>query len=205
MKNNSILQGNAIFEKYIRKNFIKYTIILFIYFIGFLIGIFTFNNNINFDENAEDISQYIITSVEQICMDTSGTISNFIRQDFLELFIICALSFSIVGIPLILILVFIKAISLGITVSALIHAGGVGYGLSFSILAYMVPTIIKMIILLIIVCSSLKLLENILKYKKEIKYEIIRHAVSIIFAFIAICVISIYRTFSFNIINQILL
>lgn len=205
MRNNSILQGSAIFEKYIRKNFLKYSLILIIYLIGFTIGISTFNNNLDNNLNIEEISQYIIESMEGITTQTSDAISNYIKQDFFELIVICLLSFSIIGIPAILILLFVKAISLGITISALIYSSGIGYGLSFSILVYMIPTIVKIIVLLIIVCSSLKFIENILKYKKETKYEMIRHAFAILIAFSAICLIALYRVFSLNIINQILI
>lgn len=39
MKSESVLKGNIIFEKYIRKNFIKYILVLLIYVIGFVVGI----------------------------------------------------------------------------------------------------------------------------------------------------------------------
>lgn len=39
MKGESILKGNAFFEQYIRKNFVKYIVVLFIYIVGFLVGI----------------------------------------------------------------------------------------------------------------------------------------------------------------------
>lgn len=39
MKSESVLKGNAIFEKYIRKNIVKYLFVLIIYIIGFVAGI----------------------------------------------------------------------------------------------------------------------------------------------------------------------
>ena len=204
MKNNSLLKGNAIFEKYIRKNFLKYIIILAIYLIGFLIGITIFNENITNVESAEHISQYVSERIEIIGMKTTAALSGYIKQDFLELLIISILSFSIVGVPVILFLFFIDSVSMGITISALIHTSGIGSGLSFSILIFMVPAIIRVFIILMMICSSLKFTENILKYKKEFKYEIVRHAFVNLIAFFAICVVALYRTFSLNIVNQIL-
>lgn len=201
---NSLLKGNALFEKYIRKNFLKYALILAIYLIGFFIGISIFNNKIKDEDSANGILQYVTESIESLSSQASDTIGNYIKQDFFELIIICILSFSIIGIPVIMILLFIKAISLGITISALIYSTGAGAGLSFSILVFLVPILIKMVVLLMLVCSSFKFIENILKYKKEIKYEIIRHAFINLLSLLAIFILIIYRTFSLNIVNQIL-
>ncbi len=204
MKENSLLKGSAIFEKYIRKNFLKYVGILFIYVTGFLIGIGIFNNTISTEENATSIFQNVTEKIETIGDGTSEITSNYIKQDFLEVIIICILSFSVIGIPIIVILAFISSISLGVTVSALIHTNGVGSGLSFSILVFMIPTIIKIFILLILACSSIKFIENILKYKKEIKYEIVRHAFTNLIVLLLTCILAVYRTFSLNIVSQIL-
>ena len=39
MKNGSVIKGNAFFEKYIRKHFFKYILILILYTFGFIFGI----------------------------------------------------------------------------------------------------------------------------------------------------------------------
>lgn len=202
--NNSLLKGNVLFEKYIRKNFMKYALVLVIYLIGFLIGISIFNSKLDNQNDTSEISQYLTEGIENLADQATETIGNYVKQDFLELIIICVLSFSIIGIPVIMILLFVKAVSLGITISALIYSSGVGAGLSFSILVFMVPVLIKMAVLLLLVCSSFKFVENILKYKKEIKYEIIRHAFINLISLLATLVLIIYRTFSINIVNQIL-
>ena len=202
--NNSVLKGNVLFEKYIRKNFLKYVLVLVIYLIGFLIGISIFSNKLDNKNEASEISQYLTESIESLSIQTTDVIGNYVKQDFLELIIICILSFSIIGIPVIMILLFTKAISLGITISALIYSSGAGAGLSFSILVFLVPVLIKMAVLLMLVCSSFKFLENILKYKKEIKYEIIRHAFVNLISLLATLVLIVYSSFSINVVNQIL-
>lgn len=204
MKESSLLKGNAIFEKYIRKNFIKYIIILVVYLIGFILGLMIFNNKIKIEENAMSIQQYTTDKIESIGQNITQSISDYIKQDFLELFILSVLSVSIVGTPIIIIWLFYDSLSLGITISAIIHTSGVGEGISFSIIVFMIPTIIKVFSLLLMVCSSVKLLENIMKYKKEFKYEIIRHAIVNLIVFFAFCAMAIYRSFSLNLINQIL-
>lgn len=201
----SIVKGNALFEKYIRQNFLKYIVVLIIYILGFFIGISVFNQNIEVEENSNEVSDYLNETIESFGNNPSNVVSEFVREDFFELLIFCVLSLSIVGLPIILILIFIKAISLGTTISALINLKGIGYGTSFSILIFMVPTIIKIFVILALVCSSIKFIENILRYKKEIKYEIIRHAFVILLAFLATCVVVLYRTISINIIDQILI
>ncbi|MBO5142497.1 MAG: stage II sporulation protein M [Clostridia bacterium] len=204
MKNNSLLKGNILFEKYIRENFLKYMLILIVYLIGFMIGISIFSNKVKNEEDAIYISKYITERIESIGEQTSEVTSNFIKQDFFGFFTICILSFCLIGIFIIIFITFIRALSLGITISALIHTNGIACGLSFSILVYLVPLITNLIIILMLVCSSIKFWENIIRYKKETKYEIIRHAIVILVSFVLICVLTIYRTFSLNIVNQIL-
>lgn len=204
METNSILKGNILFEKYIRKHVFKYVLILLIYLVGFFIGIIIFNKSIELAENTKVVSQNVSSKIEILGSNTSEVINSYIKQDYIDLFILCMFSFSLIAIPGIAILFFLHAISLGITISALIYTCGTNAGLSFSILIFLVPTIIKSLIVLMIICSSLKFIENILKYKKEIRYEIIRHAVVNIIALIATFFITIYRSISLNMISKIL-
>lgn len=163
-----------------------------------------FNNTILNEEEANHISQFITNGMADIDYDASNSIGNFIKQDFLDLIVMAVLSCSFIGIPILIILLFIKAVSLGITVSAMIHASGIGCGMSFSILVFMVPVIIKIFVMLLIVCSSIKFFENLFQYKKEIRYEFVRHAFIIFLSFLVICILTLYRAFSLNLINQIL-
>lgn len=205
MKNESVLKGNAFFEKYIRKHFMKYIIVFAIYVIGFLSGIIFFNQTIMDNEEAEQISQYVMNGVETLKLETSNIIGNYIKEDFGEFVVMGVLSFSLIGIPIMFLFLFIKSVSLGVTVSSLIYAGGAGYGMSFSILVFMIPVMLKILISLILLCSALKLLENILKYQKEMKYEMVRHAFTLLISFLVFCVLMVYRVFSLNLINSILI
>lgn len=205
MRNGSVLKGNAFFEKYIRKHFLKYIVVLVIYVIGFLGGIIFFNQTIIDNEEAEQISQYVMNGVETLKLETSSIVGNYIKEDFGEFIVMGILSFSLIGIPIMFLLLFIKSVSLGVTVSSLIYAGGAGYGMSFSILVFMIPVMLKILISLILLCSALKLLENILKYQKEMKYEMVRHAFTIFISFLIFCILMVYRVFSLNLINSILI
>jgi len=205
MKNESVLKGNAFFEKYIRKHFFKYMLVLVIYAIGFIVGIGFFNHTIMEPEESEQIFQFVNNGIETLSIETSDIIANYIKEDFLEFLIMAVLSFSFIGIPIMFLLLFIKSFSLGVTVSALIHVSGAGYGMSFSILVFMIPIMLKILIALILICSSVKLLENLLRYQKEMKYEIIRHACSLFITFLILCGLILYRVFSLNIVNHILI
>ena len=143
--------------------------------------------------------------MDEIFDDSSNLVAKYIKQDFIEWIVLVVLSCSLVGIPIMLVWVLISSISLGITVSALIHTGGIGYGMSFSILVFMLPVILKILILLLLLCSSLKFIENILRYKKEVRYEIVRHAFVLSITILLICVLAFYRAFSLNLVNNILI
>ena len=50
---------------------------------------------------------------------------------------------------------------------------------------------------IITVCGSLK-------YQKEMKYEMVRHAFTLLISFLVFCVLMVYRVFSLNLVNNIL-
>ncbi len=204
MKNESLLKGNAFFEKYVRKNFLKYMAVLFLYVIGFLAGIHIFHQSILVEETKETVLQYVQQGVEKVGDKENNNIANFVKQDFTELCFWGILSFSIVGAIFLLFSVFFRALSMGITISALMEAIGISYGVSFSILIFMVPVILKLLSMLFLYSSSLKFMENVFQYKKEIKYELIRHSVVFLVCFFIFCLIMLYRVLSFYMVQQIL-
>ena len=202
MNVNSILKGNGIFDKYIKQNFFKYLVILVIFLFGFLVGIGIFTKNISIEENANEIIEYITNNIEYIETQSSNIVASYVKQDYIEIFIICILSVSIIGVPIMLLFIFVTSISLGTTISALVYTYGAGTGISISIILFFIPILTKVFILLMMLSSSLKFIENIFKYEKEIKYELIRHALICLITVISICILSLYRTFSINLINQ---
>lgn len=163
-----------------------------------------FQHQVLTEEDSEQVTEWITQGMENIDYDASNAIGNFIKQDFMEFWIMIILSCSFIGIPILILLLFGKAISLGVTVSAMIHASGVGCGMSFSIIVFMLPAMIKMFILLFMMSSSLKFFENLFQYKKEIRYEFVRHAFAVFISFLVICFLTLYRAFSLNLVNQIL-
>ena len=164
-----------------------------------------FFNHIATNENeSESIVQYVTQSIEWLETDKANMIKNYIKEDWLSWIVIAIISCSFIGIPLIFIIIFIEAVSLGITVSALVYSGGVAYGMSFSILIFMVPTLIKIVTIIFLLCSSWKFVENIIKYQKEIKYELIRHLLSIGITLLLQLFLMMYRAFSLSLVNQIL-
>ena len=90
-----------------------------IYIVGFLGGIIFFNHTVIDNEDAEEVSQYIINGMETFNIETSDILTNHIKKDFGDFISIIILSFSFIGIPVIFILLLYKSISLGVTVSAL--------------------------------------------------------------------------------------
>lgn len=135
----------------------------------------------------------------------ASVIKNYIQKDFEEFFILLVLSCSLIGIPIMVGWIFVKSFSLGITISALVSVNGIGYGMSFSILLFLLPTLMKVFMILLILGSTVKLIENLLRYQKEIKYEVIRHSLNMLIAFLIVCILVAYRIFSLHLINKFLM
>lgn len=151
------------------------------------------------------ITESINKNLEILSQDVTSFIQSYIKKDFGEFFILLILSCSFVGLPIMIGWIFMKSFSLGITISALIYVNGIGYGMSFSILVFLIPTLMKVLMLLFILGSSAKLLENLFHYQKEMKYEMIRHALNLLIAFFIVCILILYRIFSLHLVNQLLI
>lgn len=151
------------------------------------------------------MAQSIDKSMEILNQDIASVIRNYTQKDLGEFLVLLILSCSFIGIPIIIGWIFMKAFSLGITISAFIYVNGIGYGMSFSILVFLVPILIQILMLLLILGSAIKLLENLFHYQKEMKYEIIRHALNLLIAFFIVCILMLYRIFSLHLVNQLLI
>lgn len=204
MKGESILKGNAFFDRYIRKHFLKYVLILGIYVIGFLIGIGSFHHMLSSEKVASEVTTYMAENLEQFEQNQTDFIHSFLKEDWLEFLAMVIVSCSLLGVPVMLLGLLAKSMSLGITVSALIYTNGIGFGMSFSILLFLLPALLKMLAMVLILCSSMKLLENLLRERKELKYELVRHGFILFLAFLVICGLALYRAFSLNVIQQVL-
>ena len=125
---------NMIF-RYIEANLRSYFILLVIFFIGLILGVI-FVNNSNVTQSNQ-ISNYInnfINSIkENYQISTSKLLWNSIINNTCICIILWFLGSTVVGMPLIYLVIGYKAYCIGYTVSAVIATIGVGKGILFII------------------------------------------------------------------------
>ena len=86
---------------------------------------------------------------------------------------------TVIGIPVVFIILFIRGLSLGYTISAFTSILGTSKGIMFLILSLFFQNVMFIPAILTIGVSSIKLYKSILKdrRKENIKVEIIRHSI----------------------------
>ena len=94
---------------------------------------------------------------------------------------------TIIGIPIVYILITFKGFSLGYTISSIIFTLGTGKGILFSIITLLLQNLITIPAILALAVSGMKLYQSMMKDKRKenIKVEMIRHTIfSVFIAFI---------------------
>ncbi len=184
----------AIILEHIRNNARDYCILLILFIIGIVLGVFFINNASH--EQKQEITSYIntfITSVKE-----NKTINQIeLLKDSLIKNITLALLLWFIGstvtlIPLIYGIIVFRGFCLGYTISSAIAILGSGKGLIFSITTLLFQNILFIPALLAIALSGIKLYKSIVKNRKKenIKTEIYRHSLFSLFMTILLIVAS---------------
>ena len=117
--------SNAVIQ-HINQNSKLYILLIILFFIGLSIGII-FINNTN-EENQNQISSYINSFVDTIKTEDKINLSNLIcssiKNDAIIIALLCFLGSTVVGMPIIYLIILYKGYSLGYTVASIFAALG---------------------------------------------------------------------------------
>ena len=177
-----------IFVRCVENNIKEIVIITIIIFIGLTLSIL-YINNLNLDSkdsissNVENMISYIKEKDEYTNKEKSELFKLLITKNITFLLLIAFLGTSIVGFPIICLLIIYKTFSFGFIMSSVIASIGTRKGIIFNCFSIGVHNIIYIVSVYIITISSIKLMKNIVFDKgeiKELKYEIIKHIMLLI-------------------------
>ena len=170
---------------HVQNNKKQYFIVGIIFLIGIIIGV-NFINNI--DDNSEKYTKdYIINFIDSLKndyqIDKISLLKNIIINNLIIALIIWFMGSTVIGIPLVYLIVLYKGFSLGYTISSIIITLGISKGIFFSIVSMLLQNIIIIPCILALSVSGIKLYRSIMKDKRKenIKVEIIRHTVFSLF------------------------
>lgn len=207
-KSNRHVIRNTIFE-YIKSNAKSYLILLIIFFIGLILGVL-FVNNAN-ETQANQISSYInnfISSVkENYQISTKTLLSTSIVNNICIAVLLWFLGCTVIGIPLIYLVIGYKGFCIGYTISAVTATLGTGKGMVFIISTMLLQNIIYIPTIITLAVSGIKLYKLIMedRRKENIKVQIIRHTVFSLLMLIILLFSSVIETYISGTLSQIML
>lgn len=185
-----------IMDKQKKDSIISKKLLLF-YLIIFLIALVsgTFFNLILSDKDAKLVSDYLTNFITLIKSNNINYVFSFINTVSLNsiyIFIIWILGFTIIGIPIIILIYFFKTFILGFSISILISNFKIK-GILYSFI-YLFPHVI-INLMLIILLSIISIYVSTLIYKsvfkkKKINYNILKKYVIILFVFLFITILT---------------
>lgn len=163
------------------KNKRKYILLLLIFIIGIVLGVFFINNS---DENQrkeinEYITNFVTTLKENNSIDKKELIKASLRRNIIMGIALWFIGSTVIGLPLIYFFVLYKGLCIGYTMSSAIIALSTGKGILFCISSILLHNIVIIPAILMTAVSGTNLCQAIIKNrtKENIKLEIIKHSI----------------------------
>ncbi len=185
--------------RYIESNIRSYLILLIIFLIGVILGVI-FVNNSDIEESNQ-ISNYInnfINSIkENYQISSSKLLWTSIINNTCIAIILWFLGSTVIGIPLIYLVIGYKGYCIGYTISAVIATIGTGKGIIFILSTMLLQNIIVIPAMLTLAVSGIKLYKLIMedRRRENIKIQIIRHTLFSLFILIILVISSLVETY----------
>ena len=168
-------------KNYIKINYKEYILISLIFLIGIFVGVMIINNSK--ESQISEISTYIndfITKYKEIDnINKVSLIAESIKKNLLLAIILWLAGTTVICMPIVLIVVMLRGIVLGFTISSITITLGTLKGILFCVSSIALQNILYIPAILTIGVSSIKLYKSIIKDKmrENIKIEIIRHTI----------------------------
>lgn len=178
MKNSNFM--NAL-KSYIKKNYKEYILVSMLFVIGIFVGVMIINNSKEnqISEITEFINQFIEKYKGLENINQSELIMTSIKQNLIFAFVLWLAGTTVIGMPIVLIIILLRGTILGFTISSITVTLGLPKGILFCLISIVLHNIFYIPAILSIGVSSIKLYKSIIKDKRKdnIKFELIRHTI----------------------------
>ena len=195
----------GVFKQYIINNYKSYILVALLFIIGIFIGVMIINNCP--DSQITDVNSYIndfvIKFKEVDNLNKIDLIVTSIKNNMILALILWIAGTTVIGLPIVLIIILFRGLVLGYTISAITCTFGTLKGIGFCLASIFLQNIIFIPAVLTLGVSSIKLYKSIIKDKRKenIKVEIIRHTV----ISILMCILLIMSSILENIVSTTIL
>lgn len=189
---------NIILE-YIENNAKIYLILIIIFFIGIILGIIFVNNAQEAQSN--QISSYInnfINSVkENYQISKTKLLTTSMLNNLIMTIILWFLGSTVIGVPLIYLVIGYKGYCIGYTISSVIATIGTGKGTLFIASTMLLQNIIYIPAILTLAVSGIKLYKLIMedRRRENIKVQILKHTIFSVGILILLIISSLIETY----------
>lgn len=184
---------------YINENIKIYAIVTLMFLIGWVIGIIFVNNSQEVQQ--EQINGYINTFIQGIKADAEISKPEILKNSILSnlgiTVLLWFLGSTVIGMPLIYIVILYKGYSIGCTISAIVASLGTGKGIVFILSTMLLQSIIYIPCLLSLAVSGVKLYKQIMEDRRteNIKIQILRHSIFCVFIFLMLVIAALIETY----------
>ena len=179
------LKCKEISINYIRNNFKEYTLVGLLFIIGLFIGVMVINNcgEAQIGEISTYITDFITKFKENVNIDKMQLITESIRNNIILAIILWLAGTTVIGVPIVLVLILFRGICLGYTIAAISYTLGTIKGILFCLTSILLQNILFIPAILTLGVSSIKLYKSIVKdrSKETIKLNIIKHTIISLF------------------------
>ena len=185
--------------QYIEENIRSYLILLIVFFIGIILGII-FINNSN-EEKVTQITTYINNFINSMKnnyqISTNTLLIDSIINNVSIAILLWFLGSTVIGVPLIYLVIGYKGYCIGFTISAIIATIGTGKGILFITGAMLLQNIIYIPCILTLATSGIKLYKLIMedRRRENVKLQILKHTIFSVFILLVLVLSSFVETF----------
>ena len=178
MKNSNF--KNAL-KNYIKNNYKEYILASMLFVIGIFVGVMIINNSKEnqISEITEFINQFIEKYKGLENINQEGLVVTSIKQNLIFAFVLWLAGTTVIGMPIVLIIILLRGTILGFTISSITVTLGLPKGILFCLISIVLHNIFYIPAILSIGVSSIKLYKSIIKDRRKdnIKFELIRHTI----------------------------
>lgn len=199
---------NTMFE-FIKDNIKIYLILTIIFFIGLLFGVLFINNTNEIQANqiSEYINNFINSVKEDYQVSTSSLLISSVINNLCIAVILWFLGSTVIGVPLIYLVIGYKGYCIGYTIAAVTATLGTVRGIGFIFATMLLQNIIYIPTIITLAVSGIKLYKLIMedRRKENIKVQILKHTLFSILMLILLLVSSVIETYISGNLSQIIL